>query len=455
MIDNFKYLINLVVFAMLLLLVACEDNENITESVLVSDIKSESNNALTNNIEFKTSIPTEATVRYWKDGDSEESALEVKADNNDNYHTAVLFALNEDQKYNYKIITNYVSNEETYQFVTDTMPLAIKNFYKESENIINDNLDGYYMFNKMTYPSCCYIINNKGKVVWYKYDENIRVKVNRISKRNTLLTMYNTSMENKFAGNAIKETNFKGETIFNYVFPTKTESGYAYVPHHCVNVDSYDNYVIVIRKDLDDSSINGFIVMDKNKTIIKEWLLDDYLDRTPFDRKWEGKSAPKIYINSISFDENGNYLISIKGINEVWKIDVNTSEVIWRIGEFGDISISDNALFSGQHYAYYLSENEMMLFDNGIYEKKSRIISFKINEDNRSAELNINSYLPDSLYTPYMGNAMLLSDENIITVSAKIGTILKMNKSGDVLWSLKTGGRIYRVGYIDNPFINN
>jgi hypothetical protein len=51
-----------------------------------------------------------------------------------------------------------------------------------------------------------------------------------------------------------------------------------------------------------------------------------------------------------------------------------------------------------------------------------------------------------------MGSAMFLPDNNILAASAVHGRILKMNASGEVLWSLKTDKQIFRVFYLENPF---
>ena len=62
------------------------------------------------------------------------------------------------------------------------------------------------------------------------------------------------------------------------------------------------------------------------------------------------------------------------------------------------------SIFSGQHSIHINTEGNLMMFDNGVKTKKSRALSFTINEQQKGARVVINAPLPDELYSEKMGS---------------------------------------------------
>ncbi len=89
-----------------------------------------------------------------------------------------------------------------------------------------------------------------------------------------------------------------------------------------------------------------------------------------------------------------------------------------------------------------------MMFDNGISRKKSRALSFDLNEQNRTAKMTINAVLPDSLYSEKMGSAYLVDTNTIIQCSTNKDKIVATDLNGKIKWQIKTGGLTYRAQFI-------
>jgi hypothetical protein len=128
--------------------------------------------------------------------------------------------------------------------------------------------------------------------------------------------------------------------------------------------------------------------------------------------KFYGVNAPPydfVHLNSIELDGN-SVIVSSRNIDAVHKINLDTGEVVWRIGgnyntekdlkiksEFGlNKSVNNLGKFtniiSSQHDARLYTSRILSIFDNGTYANRNpRIIELKIDEKNLEAEV-ISSY---------------------------------------------------------------
>ena len=91
-----------------------------------------------------------------------------------------------------------------------------------------------------------------------------------------------------------------------------------------------------------------------------------------------------------------------------------------------------------------------MLFDNDINTSVSRILSFKIDTTNMTAQTEINLTLPKSKFTSRMGSAYILPNDNFLICSSKTGSVFVMNKEGVVLWELNSYFVPYRAEFVPN-----
>lgn len=120
------------------------------------------------------------------------------------------------------------------------------------------------------------------------------------------------------------------------------------------------------------------------------------------------------------------------------------------MGEKGNIKLETPFIFLRQHYAYRNLLGNLMLFDNGSNDRLySRVVSFEVDEIQRTAKVNSINNLPTKNYSPIMGNGILLPDNNIIAASSTSNTALKLDLSGNVLFELSFKSQIYRIEYIN------
>lgn len=160
--------------------------------------------------------------------------------------------------------------------------------------------------------------------------------------------------------------------------------------------------------------------LSPDREVLFQWNSWDHLSYG--DTVYEKSGADYSHINSIFVDVDGNWIISSRGLSQVFKIDRSTGEVLWRLGgksnEFTFIGDPFGGL-CGQHTATRVANGNLLLFDNGqscwpvVPErgKLTRVVEYAIDEDAKTAEL-VFSFDREGAYTVSQGSAQRLDNGN-------------------------------------------
>jgi Arylsulfotransferase (ASST) len=71
------------------------------------------------------------------------------------------------------------------------------------------------------------------------------------------------------------------------------------------------------------------------------------------------------HINAVSFDTDGNLLLSSRHTWTVYKVNYQTGDIIWRLGgKNSDFQLGPNVEFAWQHNPIALDDNTIRIFDN-------------------------------------------------------------------------------------------
>ena len=93
--------------------------------------------------------------------------------------------------------------------------------------------------------------------------------------------------------------------------------------------------------------------------------------------------------NAMEEDDDGNFLISFRHTNSIYKIDKATGNIIWILGgKANHFTFINDDGFSGQHDVRRLSNGNISLYDNGNMAsgvKASRAIEYKLDTVNMTA----------------------------------------------------------------------
>ncbi|KIW06096.1 uncharacterized protein PV09_03265 [Verruconis gallopava] len=100
------------------------------------------------------------------------------------------------------------------------------------------------------------------------------------------------------------------------------------------------------------------------------------------------------HINSVEKDADGNYLVSARVMDCVYKIDGKTGDIIWRLhGKRSDFDVEDAANFAFQHDARWVddkAQTRMTIFDNGPTDEVaySRGLLLDVDQSAKTVRLN-------------------------------------------------------------------
>ena len=201
------------------------------------------------------------------------------------------------------------------------------------------------------------------------------------------------------------------------------------------------------KMETDTLGGDGIMVIDTLGNVLKTWSAWDvwYIENDPYIGEYR---YDRFHINGLCVDRDDNYLLSAPIEDQIWKVDAKSGELVWRFGRDGDFRMDTTAYFSFQHSPYIMENGDLMLFDNGLHNQRSGGKAFRLDEENRTAQITINALLPADKYTSRMGNASILPNGNLLQCSSKTGSVMVTDKEGKVLWESVLHFAPYRAVYV-------
>ncbi len=144
-----------------------------------------------------------------------------------------------------------------------------------------------------------------------------------------------------------------------------------------------------------NATVTGIIIqeLDKSGNVIFQWRSWDHFKIT--DATHEDLTAASIdYVHSNAIEINSDstsILLSSRHLDEITNIDLNTGNIIWRLGGKNNQFnfINDNIGFSHQHSIRRIPNGDITLFDDGNFHTPpfSRGVEYKLDEVNKTATL--------------------------------------------------------------------
>ncbi len=132
--------------------------------------------------------------------------------------------------------------------------------------------------------------------------------------------------------------------------------------------------------------------LDKNGNVVFQWRSWDHFNITDaIAQNLQAANIDYVHANAIEIDPDGNILLSSRHLSEITKINVQTGDIIWRLGGKNNqfTFVNDSIGFSFQHAVRRLSNGDITLFDNGDLHSPqfSRGVEYKLDEVNKTATL--------------------------------------------------------------------
>ena len=192
-----------------------------------------------------------------------------------------------------------------------------------------------------------------------------------------------------------------------------------------------------------------FVEIDSNGELLWEWSTFDYIDLNDYNPLYLDRlsnsyptdsSMDWTHSNSIFYD-NQNIFVSIRNLSRIIKIDYNTKELVWHIGDVNfmdEIYFNNTIEFSGQHSVEVLDNGNILFFDNHSHlePEVSRCIEFSYSELDDSVHV-LWEYILPNLFTGSRGECNRLPNGNTLINVGRTGNLIEVNNSDEIVWHLK------------------
>ena len=427
---------------LLIFLISCSKNIEIKDV----SIKLSNNLSSIYIINFKINLKSEAHIQYWENGKEVFSSPLFYGDS----FSIPLSFLKPSSNYNFKIVTPNKSSIP-YTFKTNEVPDFFPKLDLEKKN--NFSFHGYLFFRTQTNPGIQFMLDDNAKVIWYSISDTTLSR----PFRSTNIPIFNrdASYLSLSEKNLIQEHSFLGDTL-NTIYTGKD------IIHHDImkirdkNNFNSDKYVALTyeylnfnQENIDSLIGDGIVVFDSNGNKLWSWNIFDHVRPNNENYKIQDDWS---HANAIDVDHDGNYLVSFRSFNQIWKIDSESGDIIWRLGDNGDFNLNEEDIFYQQHAINKIDSNKYLLFDNGSSDVRmtSRALLFTIDEEEKIFKSDWSVYLPDSLFTFKQGSVYLIDNENYLFTSSVNNRIIITDNSGKILWNLLSDHSYYRVYYLSN-----
>lgn len=454
----------------LLTLASCSKNQIISNI----NIGTHGNNELKIQIDVTTNDQAQVYAEYWSDKEGNQNKMTSPISNSGLKHSLVLCNIIPETGYSFQLVTVQGGNKQTskvYNFKSRKLPEWLQKQFKANcpkPELLPENFKkGFLLLAKRETPGTAYIVDYKGNLRWYHTLEGTGFKVVHFTKDQTILSILGTNDEPTSYGSEILEINLQGDTLTHI---KKGEGDLKQVLHHEIIKKSADEIVAltVEQKIIDLTSIggkkqdtingDGILILDKKGRQLWKWSVFDDLD--PFkDKNLLKNKKDWTHANSLSYDADGNFLISFYNNGQIWKINSKTGKVIWKLGKGGTMKMASDTNFSQAHAAHIDQEGSLLFFDNGVDIKQSSVFALKVDETSNSVKLDFHIKLPKDIYNDRMGSAYMINKDLFLVCCSKRHITVLTNKKGVLLWALESEIPPYRTIFIPKeklkPFLLN
>ena len=419
-------------------------------------------NTLRFDIDFTTGQVNNAYIEFWENNYPQRKFY-TKLSLNRKQHSLKLYPLKAVTDYSYQIHSfdqNCHSSSKVLGFRTAPLPEGLPEFKLSwidttyREKVFN----GFIVTHKRAKPGYFIILDADANICWYQRVERA-ITLSHWTKNGTIIGLLSDQID-RTLGDEVIEFDLDG----NIVFQKKLgEPGFEKTFHHDLIVEG-DRILALTREvrpfDLskvagggrrDSVAVDGILSVRKNGKKLWEWSVTDVMHPSQSPRIINQRQD-WTHANGLFKDVDGHYLISLRNLNQVWKIDKNSGDVIWKLGMEGDFRLKIKELFTGQHAPSVTGQGDLLLLNNGLAQQRSSALLYKMDRKKNLLSFKKQVYFPDSLFTPSQGNVGLIEGKRLLFCSSVNQKIAIANMEGRLLWMVNTPDRPYRAEYTNQIF---
>lgn len=272
------------------------------------------------------------------------------------------------------------------------------------------------------------ILDDNGEPVYYQPLTTITSSNDFKKQPNGLLTYFAPVSADNVSYAAL---NNKYQLVKEYRAANDPETGQEYtIDNHDMQILENGNALILIHdtKTIDmsrmapggseEASVIGCVIqeIDEDNNVVFQWRSWDYIDIRDTVVPLDNDPLRYVHCNSIEEDNDGNFLLGSRNLNEITKIDSQTGEIIWRMGgRHNEFDFDIFSRFSFQHDVRRLPNGHLTAYDNAIEGARfSRGVEYAVDENTKFVEEVADFENTPQTHGKFMGNMQRLPNGNTL-----------------------------------------
>jgi len=309
----------------------------------------------------------------------------------------------------YNVNVNFLLNEKTL----NTSNLSfVKNDNNTKLSVLDSSFleydDDIYFLLRPFNLSSFVLLNNKGLTTWSLSQGVGDMRGFSLTEDSTIVYIADSTV--------IREVSFKGKKI-NEV-SLKSILNYKFTLHHDIKKYGNSYYALVENKvffDFEGLSFKdeGFIELDSKGALKRYFSISKGNSLYNYSENSTDFSG---HANSIDVDKNGDVYMSLRNLNQIWKIGID-NEILWTIGyNATNHPLALDESFFGQHSIELISTDKFYIYNNAVFKKLNNAKINMITISNDVIQIDNLIQLPSKFSTVRMGSVGFKN--NTFTVSA-------------------------------------
>jgi hypothetical protein len=199
--------------------------------------------------------------------------------------------------------------------------------------------------------------------------------------------------------------------------------------------------VVAEQRDLDGDQVQGDRIVQIAPDGSEAWAWDvfDHLEYRPED---VFMGIWWTHMNSVEVDLDAGLIHANSWVQgKAWKIDRDSGEILWTLGEGGDFAPDPDAAEPWFQYAHSfepIGGDRYLIYDNGSNERHwSRAVEYALDEASMQAEIvweYPGDFADDRWYVMSCGDVDQLENGDRLLVADK--RVLEVTVEGEIVWQL-------------------
>ena len=384
-----------------------------------------------------------AFVRFWRDGEP-SGRSPAYAFAGDTLVTVSMLGL--DTTATYAVETNLVWADtvteafDTTDFTSGSLPAWVPQAGVQG----SDTTPGFLA---LSYPEGPVIVDNSGRVVWYRYFPN------------GVLNSFQAHDDGRYTVLGLNDTTDQ--------FHVLDELGEEVGALSCVGRKTRFHDLLVLSggdawmlcdetRTMDLSGLGGVDTARVTATVAQhvsaeglllfEWNAFDHFDIT--DLPANSRGGPNVNFthgNSVALDTDGNLILGFRSLSEITKVNATSGAVMWRFGglrnEFTLVG-DPKGTFERQHGVRPSGPSQVQFLDNGDVAP-SRLVRFQMDPLAGTAQLIWEFRDSDTTYTFVGGSTQAHANGHGLVSFGREGRVIEVDASGARAWELTGIDGIY------------